>query len=784
MADLLSEAQERYRDAIDATSSQRHQIAEDLKFSDPTNPQQWDETEKNQRERDPGGMRPCLVHDQIGQYVSNVTGQVEQSPPALHALPVNGGADKRVAEQLDGFFRHIEHASRAQQHYAWSLHGAARAGVGYLIVQPEYVDRALNWQEPRITSEGDPLAVVFDPWSVELDGCDATFGDWLTPFSHREFERQFGRKAKKVNFGDEEGRIVDDERESVLVVTEWRVVNTSTNCIVFRTPTGDEASLPEDQFHEAKQREPALEFVRNYTEQKRSVRWARMSGADILTEDREFPADAIGIVPVYGYATRMDKRLKYCGMPRRAREPQRAYNFHISEIRAYMGQAPKAPWIGDARAFLGYEELWDRAAVDSRAYLPFNGVADDGVPIPPPARMPVAMNLQNHMSGALQAREDIQASLGMYAANIGKQSNAQSGVAYEAQKEQGEASTSHFPAHLKASISQVGKLCMQMIPRLMDTRRQLRTLSIDMTPSTVVLDPEQKTPLVEGGQGGLSINPNIGRYDVRVVVGPSFATQRSQTQAALSEVMSKNPQMVPAIAPLWAATLDMPNGDKLAQVLTAMAPDPVKAILDPNQQESTGALKAQIQQLQEALQEAIQHAKDAQAEADEAQHELQSKHLDAAAKSDEIDIKDYEAQTRRLQVLGTTITPEMVVQLTQQTIAQAMAQPQPSEEPVAGAVEAVAPVAATDQGLTPAAGAQVPQEPAMPAGPTEHEQEIIAGQEHLAQLMEMLVQQQSRLIQLVQHPRERIPVRNKAGDIERVIDRLEQQQEPAEAPQE
>ena len=98
MADsVVREAQERYQDAISVQSDQRKQIAEDLEFSDPANPQQWDAEDKRLRETDPGGARPCLVMDQCGQYVSNVAGQVEQRPPALHALPVGDGADQRPA---------------------------------------------------------------------------------------------------------------------------------------------------------------------------------------------------------------------------------------------------------------------------------------------------------------------------------------------------------------------------------------------------------------------------------------------------------------------------------------------------------------------------------------------------------------------------------------------------------------------------------------------------------------------------------------------------------------
>ena len=87
------------------------------------------------------GVRPSrAVRQQRGR-------RVETTPADLHALPVEGGADKKAAESLDGYFRYIEYASRAANHYARALASSARAGVGYLIVRPTYINRALNWQD-------------------------------------------------------------------------------------------------------------------------------------------------------------------------------------------------------------------------------------------------------------------------------------------------------------------------------------------------------------------------------------------------------------------------------------------------------------------------------------------------------------------------------------------------------------------------------------------------------------------------------------------------------------
>lgn len=716
MALTVEDSCKQYREAMDAAREQREQIREDLEFSDPSDPQQWGSLEKQQRETDPGGARPCLVFDQTGQYVSNVAGQVEQRPPAMHAIPAGGGADKKVAEQLDGFFRHIEHTSRAAQHNTRALTSAARAGVGYLIVRPEYIDRALNWQEPRISSEGDPLRVVLDPWSVELDGSDANFGYLLTPYSPREFERMYGKKAAKISFGDEGMRYVNDDRDSIIVAEEWVAEDVKTNMIICADPMGqpgDEVAVTEDDYWKASQNgKPLIATGATYTDKKRCVYWRKLSGAEELSKRVEYPASGIGIVPVYGYVGFKEGRMRYCGIPRRARSAQQAYNYHMSEMRVLMGQAAKAPYMMPMRALGGSEDikkLWDRASVESRAFLPYVDFDDQGA-VNAPQRIQSATNLQNHIAGSLQAREDIQAAVGMYAANIGKQSNATSGVAYDSQKQQGEASTANFPGNLAASLGQVGKLCLEMIPRLIDTRRQQRILGIDMTPGSVTIDPKQAEPLRET-DGGVVINPNVGRYDTRVVVGASFATQRQESSAALTEMIRANPEMMPVVGPLWAQTLDFPNADKLAQVLTAMAPPQVQSILNPgaDKQPTSADLMAQIEQLKGALQEATQIAQEAQQDADEAQAK-------AEAKEAENEIKAYEAETNRLKVTGAN--EEQIKAIVGDLINQMLSSPAPlgdeGEQPEPGEMGEGEPQSYEMQPLPGELGEEPQPEEAMP----------------------------------------------------------------------
>ncbi len=654
MADILKEAQELYQESLEAQRDQRRQIEEDLLFSDPSDPQQWDEDIKQQRENDPGGVRPCLTFDQTGQYVANVAGQIEKQPPAIHAIPVGGGAEKQAAEQIDGRFRHIEHASKAAQHYARALTSAARSGVGYLVIRPDYTDRALGYQEPRISSEPDPLKVVFDPWSTETDGADANFGFILSEVSPREFTRRWKGKDQ-INFGDIEANRSTDDRKSILVAEQFIKVASSRNVIVYIGMDGQETTGDEEEYFAASQAAgQELEFIRNYTDKTQVIKWRRMSGADIL-EESEYMADSIGIVPVYGYVGFANGRMTYCGIPRRARAAQQSYNYHLSEQHAYIGTAPKSPWFISKRAAAGVEPLLDRMSTDARAWMPYNDMDELGA-IAAPNRINPSVSLMNHEAGAAQALRDIQASIGMYQANLGAQSNETSGVAIESRKQQGEASTAHFPSHMAASLGQVGNIVMQMDARLSDTQRKQPIIGVDGSPGSVTVNPDQKEAfarLPEGG--GVSVNPNVGKYGVRVVVGASYSTQRSQTNAAFTEMMRGNPELAATIAPFWAQTLDFPGSDKFAQAMATMAPPPIKAILQPEGQEDApdpAKMAQELDQCKQALQEALQHAHEAQEDADEAiAAQADAKRL-AEVKERELDIKAYDSETKRLQVVG------------------------------------------------------------------------------------------------------------------------------------
>ena len=113
--EILKEARDRLKWCIDEYSEERKKQKDDLIFAAG---EQWPSQLKSQRMDDPNGARPCLVIDQINQYIVQVVNDMRQNRPAVKVRPVDENADVDTAEVFQGIVRQIEDQSNAQIAYA------------------------------------------------------------------------------------------------------------------------------------------------------------------------------------------------------------------------------------------------------------------------------------------------------------------------------------------------------------------------------------------------------------------------------------------------------------------------------------------------------------------------------------------------------------------------------------------------------------------------------------------------------------------------------------------
>lgn len=600
--------------------------------------QQWPEALKRARQNTTGEpVRPCLVIDQVDQYIRQVLNDARQNKPALKARPVDDRGDKRVAEALQGLFRHIEEVSRASTAYIGALESSVVCGRGFFEVVPEYTAYNRGLQEPRIKRIHNPLHVWFDPYSVEPDGCDAMEAFVCTHLSPAAFKRNYPG-AEAVSFIDRMHGYGDwIGKESIRVARWYRVSVGKEPRIVL--PDGRRLTISE-----AEQVRP--EDFREEQVEKRTVKLRKISAVDVLDET-DYPSEYIGIVPVYGndrWLSEEDRDIY--GMVRPAMDPQRLVNYSTSAMVERIALDPKAPWVAPHAAVNGHEEIWRTANTTNRAYLPYNHVDGRGEAIPAPSRQAMDTNFSGWVQLLGMAQSGVQSSLGMYSASVGAPGNEKSGRAIMARQREGDVSTFHYVDNLGLSIQHAGRIIMQMLPVLYDVARVARILGDDGEPSAVMIDPAAQEPYrqVQGQSYAAVLNPTIGEYDVTVSVGPSYSTKRQEGAAAMGEALNSQPQLMPLIGDLYFRSLDVPYSDKIADRLKSQLPPNVLASEDGGDvpaeivqvvQQITQVSQQREQMMQQAmatLQSQAQELKQVQARAEKAiaDMRIEQAQLDAA----------------------------------------------------------------------------------------------------------------------------------------------------------
>lgn len=698
--DSLQRAKERYADALDEMRDTHARIAEDLRFSNPAKPEQWPSDMLEARKG-----RPAYTFDRCNQFIQQVVNDARQNKPSIEVIPADSAADPEVADHLGGIIRHIEYVSRAGIAYDTAIELSARAGLGWLRVVPQVMRPETNEQEARILRVHDPLGCLLEAGWTQPDGSDAMVGWAGTWMTRRAFAKQYPKASTSASWIDQQGIWTRERGDGVLVVEEFEITEKERNHIEVVLPDGSRRVVLEDAYWELAQElgfQPQV--VNTYMAPERTQKWRKMTGAEVLDET-EFPSQFLPIIPVLGYEVWVEGERFICGMTRRLMDGQRLHNYELTAWAEAMANQPKAPFMVPAEAVSGHEEHWKRLASGNPAYLPYNHVDQGGEAIPAPSRLAPPAMPAAFAQGAVMASQEMEAAIGMYKANLGQQSNETSGRAINARKIEGDTATFHFIDNLARSIEQLGRVVVDMIPRIYDEQRRARILGMNGEQSFVDVNPKMPMSTRKQGSKVVAINPNVGAYDVRVKVGPSFGTQRQEASAQLSEMLRGNPQMMAILGPMWARLQDFPEADKLAKTLLAVAPPQIQALeqeedgpqIPPEVQQQMQQMAQQMQAMQQALQQAGA--------------ELQELRADAAGKYNEQIIKAYDAETKRIQALGTAMTPEQVHMLAMQTVMQALGQGGPEPAPPDGGP--------TEQEQPPSGGFSLPAQgaPDLAQGP-------------------------------------------------------------------
>ena len=662
---LMERIKKNFARCQDWEAMARRNFIQDTKFrhGDAYNKYQWPDEVSRYLESQ---RKPMLTINKTNVHCLQVINDSRQNKQGIKIAAVGENADGDAADILEGVIRHIEYRSNAQQAYDAATDHMVTGGWGYVRVHVDYENETSFNQDIFIRRVPNPLNIYLDPDIQEYDGSDARFGFVFEDMPRAEAERKYGRYKDAFDVPP-----VDD-------TDAWDGKNHVRVCEYFeKSEKADTLYLLPDGTTLLKSEVPAefREQIEATAVQSRpttspTVDWYMVIGNKIA-DRKPWLGKYIPIARAVGTETVIDGQLDRRGHVRALIDPQKMYNFNSSGSVEWVAAQTKTPYVGPARAFEGYQDIWARANSDTLPFLPFNDIDDAGNPIARPERSPAPTAASGHIEGMKIAQEELMLASGQYQAVMGAPSNETSGKAINARQRQGDNATYHFIDHISGCIRLVGRICLDLIPKVYDVPRVLHALGIDGSELKVAVAPGAQQAIqkvqpygdeaeqIDPAKIAAVLNPNVGRYEVISDVGPAYGTQRQEAFNALGQMMAQNKEMVPLVGDVWAKNADFPGSDIIAKRLKNMVPA-----------QAQGGPSPEMVQMHQQMGEL---AKQGQAEIEQLHAELQAAKAKLDDQARDLERKDYEAETNRIRAVG-AVDPEALKPVLREVISQALGQ--------------------------------------------------------------------------------------------------------------
>lgn len=620
----VRDSYERFKRAQENEREMRDLALDDIKFS-LGGDEQWDP--EVIEERDEEG-RPHLTDNKLPAFVHQVCNNQRQNRPAVVTSPVGDGADEATSEVLQGIIRHIEYKSDADSAYDTATEFAVRGGFGYIRVLTQYEDPLSFNQEIVIGRVENPFSVYMDPAACQPDRSDAMWcqiGDWL----HKdEYKLKYGKtdlasETDWESLGDECPEWLSDDRVRVMeeFIKEMKRIKIFLGM--------DKNVYDEDEVKQFLQQGGQIAHrngdpVWRWTE-KPTIHWRKMNGIEVI-EEQLWPGTMIPVIAVMGKELNVNGKRRVEGMIRQARDPQRMVNVYVTALAETIMLAPKSPWLVPLGGDEGLEKEYAEVNQRNLSVLHYRKYNSDGKELPPPSREVLEPAISGLVKAYMMASEDLKSSLGMFDPSLGNRDAAQSGVAIRTLQNQGDMANFHFADNLHKSIRQVGRVLVDLIPKIYDTERVIRIIGPQDEAKKVTInsqEPPQGNPVDEKTGIQRIYDVTTGKYDVTVKAGPSFQSRRQEEAAFMLEVLKTNPQLMGQIGDLVFKMQDSPGAKEISNRLNKFLPPEIQGA--DNDQPVPPQVKKLLDQQSQAIQVLTQHLHATMDELEDKKIELASK---------------------------------------------------------------------------------------------------------------------------------------------------------------
>ena len=684
--DIIARAQDNFKSCLDWEALSRQRFKEDMRFlfADSDNQDQWEPTVKARRHM---ATQPMITINKVHTHWLMIVNQMKENKPSIQVHPTNGEASYEAAQIYEGLIRHIEYKSNAKVAYDIASEQQVGGGIGYVQVITKYADDSTFDQEIYIKEIPDALSVYLDPHIKKRDGSDAKYAFIYEDMPRKEFERKYPNIKVPTSNGNQQWVTKD-----IVKVATYYEKETRKEWLYSITNDDGSVKFMRESDITIEERKLFNEIIRQNGEgidrrriDKHVIRKYLIGGTEVL-EKGIWPGTYIPIARQVGEEVIIEQRLDRKGIVRYMKDAQRAYNYNASAALEYGALQSKSPYLAPVEAINGLENYWATANTENHAYLPYNSADEQGNPVPTPSKAPAPTGATVYTEGMATANMEMSMASGQYEQTFGQQSQELSGVSIDKRIKQGNRATFHFQDAQANTVQFVGKIIIDLIPKIYDTKRIVRILGEDGSEDQIMVDPEAQQAIVQKEEEADAkvktiFNPNVGKFDVVAECGPSYDTKRAEAFDSMTKLLVAQPALSQVIGDLYMGSADFPGADKLQERMRNWIP---QSILGTGPSEQEQMMMQQLQESQAAIQALTQQLNEKQSYLD-----IEKQRADIAALNHlairyederQDSINAFKAETDRLKVILANMKPEQIDAIAQKTYQEIELQQPPAVE--------------------------------------------------------------------------------------------------------
>src|SRR3972149_3255940 len=513
----------------DLLADQHNRLAavEDLKFA--TVPgAMWDSTVLDERKE---AGRPSLEVNLFPQFINQVTGDIRHNRPRARITPGDSTADVQIARIREGIIADSEYQSNSDYIYVEAATSNVTCGYGAWRIRTRYTEENPFIQEFYDELIPNPFTVIMDRHAVCPIYSDAERGWIISKIPVDDFKAKYpgknvpgdsmpvGEGLSYQNWFDTETVTVAEyfvrkkhkrtmclmSDGSVIAKADGPALPPATASLTAPAATAsvppelssEQPLAPPNELPAIPQTAPVLPpqpqaptIIREADAEYTTVKQYIITASDILSknglEGEDVPGSYIPIILLTGHRTNIEGKTYISGLVRNAKDSAKYVNYSASALAERIALEPKAPWVGTARQFEGYEDDYQNANRKNLPFLKYNAdQTEQGNPLPPPMRQgpgPLPAALFSQLQTAMGMFES---TIGMHGADLRQAGPERTGAAVTARQKPGDVRTFSYIDNLARGIAHGAKIKNEMIPELYDTPRDVRLRGLDDTETSL-----------------------------------------------------------------------------------------------------------------------------------------------------------------------------------------------------------------------------------------------------------------------------------------------------------